>query len=226
MTLALLSLLSLGLAVLTWPQRCGPSPVRQAPRGDHREGPRAGPSAGSGEGSGGGIVGRALNPRGDVAGHPRELQITTAAVTGATPHDVADALVLLALALRVGVGPVEALEQVARSSSGPIGAQLSTVAAGHRWGLAPDEAWAQVPDVWQHAALAWRVALEAGAAPAELIEGAARRLRDIEDRRVESATMRAGVLLVLPLGLAFLPAFACTTVVPVVVTLARALLSG
>ena len=45
-----------------------------------------------------------------------------------------------------------------------------------------------------------------------------------EDARVEAAVQRAGVLLVLPLGLAFLPGFVGTTVVPVVLHLAAGFL--
>lgn len=145
--------------------------------------------------------------------------------TVTTPQDVADALVLLAVALKAGVGPVEALDEVAARSDGLVRDHLRAVSAAHRWGLTPGEAWDQVPHVWQPAALAWRIALSAGAAPGDLVEQAAGHVRDVENRRIEAATMRAGVLLVLPLGLAFLPSFACTTVIPVVIALGRTLLT-
>ena len=48
---------------------------------------------------------------------------------------------------------------------------------------------------------------------------AASRMREAEVRRVEAAVSRAGVLLVLPLGLCFLPGFVGTTVGPVVLRL-------
>ncbi|XVX20877.1 type II secretion system F family protein [Actinomycetota bacterium] len=143
-----------------------------------------------------------------------------------TPAEVADALVLLALALRSGIGPVEALEHVAGSCDGAVRTHLESVAAAHRWGLDPSAAWEFAPPVWRPAALAWRIALTAGAAPADLVERAATEVRDRESRRVEAAVGRAGVLLVLPLGLAFLPAFGLTTVVPVVLALARGALAG
>ncbi len=41
---------------------------------------------------------------------------------------------------------------------------------------------------------------------------------------MQAAAARAGVRLVLPLGLAFLPAFACTAVIPVVLALAHTVL--
>jgi pilus assembly protein TadC len=71
-----------------------------------------------------------------------------------------------------------------------------------------------------------QVAEVTGAAPADLVADTAARLRELHERELERRAGRAGVLLVLPLGLAFLPAFACTAVVPVVLALARGLLSG
>lgn len=142
----------------------------------------------------------------------------------ATAHDVADALVLLSLALRSGMGQREALERVALASDGQIASHLRSVAAALRWGRPGREAWGYVADVWRPAALAWELADRAGAAPAQLVEEAAWRIRDGEDRRLQAAAARAGVRLVLPLGLAFLPAFACTAVVPVVLALAHTVL--
>lgn len=143
---------------------------------------------------------------------------------GATPGEVADALALLALALRAGIGQEEALARVADGSSGAVRTSLRSVTAALRWGRPPAEAWGYAPAVWQGAALAWQVAATAGAPPADLVEGASQRLREEESRRVERAIATTGVLLVLPLGLAFLPAFACTAVVPVVLALTRSVL--
>jgi Flp pilus assembly protein TadB len=142
----------------------------------------------------------------------------------ATPHDVADALALLALALRSGMGQPEALERVAHLSEGPVAAHLRAVTAALRWGRPSGEAWAYAPAAWSPAAMAWQVAERAGAGPAQLIEDASWRIREREDRRLETAGARAGVRLVLPLGLAFLPAFACTAVVPVVLALGQSVL--
>ena len=142
----------------------------------------------------------------------------------ATPHGIAEALVLLALALRSGMGQREALDRVAALSDGEVARSLRSVTAALRWGRTPSEAWGYVPTAWQPAALAWQVAEAAGAAPAQLLAAAADRVRDSEDRRLEEAAARAGVRLVLPLGLALLPAFACTAVVPVVLALAHTVL--
>ena len=142
----------------------------------------------------------------------------------ATPHDVADALALLALALRSGMGQAEALERVAQVSEGPVAGHLRAVMAALRWGRPSGEAWAYAPAAWGPAAMAWQVAERAGAGPAALIEDASWRIREREDRRLEAAGARAGVRLVLPLGLAFLPAFACTAVIPVVLALGQSVL--
>jgi Flp pilus assembly protein TadB len=139
-------------------------------------------------------------------------------------HAVADALVLLSLALRSGMGQREALERVAQTSEGDVAAHLGSVAAALRWGQPAPRAWAFAPAAWRPAALAWEVAERAGAAPAQLVEEAAWRIREREDRRLQAAAARAGVRLVMPLGLAFLPAFACTAVVPVVLALAHTVL--
>ena len=144
----------------------------------------------------------------------------------ATVFAAADALSLLALALRAGLGPVEALEEVAARVGGVVGEQLAVVAAAHRWGEPPEDAWARVDEMWRPAAFAWRAALAVGAAPAGLLDAAAAQLRRAEDDRIAAAVQRAGVTLVLPLGLLFLPGFICTTVIPVVLHLADALLSG
>ena len=80
--------------------------------------------------------------------------------------------------------------------------------------------------MWRPARAAWCAAVAAGAAPAELLLRAAATVRETEDQRVESAIASAGTLLVLPLGLALLPGFVATTVVPVVVRLVTAYAQG
>lgn len=133
--------------------------------------------------------------------------------------DAAVALSLLAAVLRSGGGAVEGLEAVAAVDPTPAGRELAIVAAAHRWGVPPEQAWAHVGPGWAAAASAWHAAAAAGAAPAALLEDAAGRMREESARRTEAAAQRAGVLLVLPLGLCFLPGFVATTVVPVVLLL-------
>lgn len=162
------------------------------------------------------------NPRGPAL--RRAGEESGGVARSATVDEAAAALALVAAALRSGVGSVEALEAVARIVQGAAGRELAIVAAAHRWGEAPEVAWARVGPGWQAAAISWHVAHTAGAAPAGLLAAAATRMQDEEGRRVEAAVQRAGVLLVLPLGACFLPGFVATTVVPVVLLLLGGLL--
>ena len=85
----------------------------------------------------------------------------------------ADALVLVALALRSGLAPVEALEAVAEKSPAAVAHQLRVVASAHRWGQDAATAWSHVGHAWRPAALAWQAAERSGAAPAGVVLAAA-----------------------------------------------------
>ena len=138
--------------------------------------------------------------------------------------DVAGVIELLALTLRGGAGLAEAMEAVAVRVGGPLGLHLQTVAAAGRWGVDDAAAWASVPSAWQPAARALRMANRAGVPPANALVGAADEVRRAEQQRLEVATATLGIRIVLPLGLVFLPAFILTTVVPVVLALAKEVL--
>jgi len=135
--------------------------------------------------------------------------------------DVAGVIDLLALTLRGGVGLVEAMEAVAARVGG---LHLQTVAAARRWGVEDAAAWASVPSAWEPAARALRMAATAGVPPADVLARAAAEVRRAEQQRLEVATATLGIRIVLPLGLAFLPAFVLTTVVPIVLALAKQVL--
>lgn len=200
------------VAVLLWPptlRRLSAAPGR---------------SAGTGWGWSGPLSGRVSQVLGRVG---RTVQTLTArAVPMPAVAEVADALVLIALAVRSGMGLAEALAEVQAGSAGAVRRDLGAVVAALRWGRSAPEAWAFAGPCWRPVALAWQVADQTGAPPADLVESAAHRLRATEGRAAERRAARAGVLLVVPLGLGFLPAFACTAVVPVVVALARGVLGG
>lgn len=132
---------------------------------------------------------------------------------------VAATVDLLAMALRSGCGVIEALEAVGRRQPDAAGAHLLSVASALRWGVPDAEAWKAVPDAWAPVARALTLAGRAGVPPADLLARAADDLREAERARLELATAQLGVRVVLPLGLAFLPAFIFTTIVPVVVAL-------
>jgi len=138
--------------------------------------------------------------------------------------EVAGVIDLLALTLRGGVGLVEAMEAVATRVGGQLGLHLQTVAAAGRWGVDDATAWASVPSAWQPAARALRMAATAGVPPADVLVRAAEEVRRAEQQRLEVATSTLGIRIVLPLGLAFLPAFVLTTVVPIVLALANQVL--
>jgi pilus assembly protein TadC len=70
------------------------------------------------------------------------------------------------------------------------------------------------------------MAATAGVPPADALVSAAEEVRRGERQRLEVATATLGVRIVLPLGLVFLPAFILTTVLPIVLALARQVLSS
>jgi pilus assembly protein TadC len=133
---------------------------------------------------------------------------------------IADALELMALVLGAGSGVIDALEAVARTSPAAVREDLTVVAAAVRWGMSWPVAWNAVGAAWAPARRAMALADAAGVAPAASLRAAAADLRAAQLQQVELAAARLGVTIVLPLGLAFLPAFVLLTVVPLVVALA------
>ncbi|MFV2019154.1 type II secretion system F family protein [Micromonospora sp. LOL_023] len=126
---------------------------------------------------------------------------------------------LLAAALRAG-SPVDgAGVAVAEAVAGPLGARLGRVARALRLGAEPVDAWrplAEVPAGDRVAAAAIRSAAS-GAALAGALVRVADDLRAGRSAAAEAQARRAGVLIVLPLGLCFLPAFILAGLVPVIV---------
>lgn len=139
---------------------------------------------------------------------------------------VPDVLDLLALALQAGASTLSALRTTADRLPGRTGQELRSVAAALEWGLPDETAWSAAPSRWEPAGRALRLAACAGVPPADLLRQAAGDARRERLDRVETATARLGVRLVLPLGLAFLPGFVLTTVIPVVLALAGSLVTG
>lgn len=133
-------------------------------------------------------------------------------------------LELLALALRSGCSVTEAVERVARSTPGVAGAELAAVAAAAQWGLPWSQAWALASPCWAPARMAFVLSEEVGVGPAGPVARAAADVREAHAQRMELAAARLGVRIVLPLGLAYLPAFVLLTVVPLVLALAADLL--
>jgi hypothetical protein len=121
---------------------------------------------------------------------------------------------------------VGVLEAVAAQSSEPVARDLRQVAAAVHWGASEQEAWASVGAAWEPAGRAITLAQLAGLPPGPLLLRAADDLTADRMERIDVAAAKVGVRLVAPLGLVLLPAFCLTTVVPLLVALARTLLAG
>jgi pilus assembly protein TadC len=127
---------------------------------------------------------------------------------------------LLAVCLSAGVPVGSALAAVGAVVPAPLGPQLTGIAGLYRLGAEPRRAWADAPDPL---AGLGRVLVRAGESGASVAPG----LRTLAaDHRVEvrteteAAVRRAGVWVLAPLGLCFLPAFVCLGVVPLVLGIA------
>ena len=134
---------------------------------------------------------------------------------------------LVAAALRAGSTPDAAARHVARAIGGPIGERLSRVERELRLGASPGEAWQHLGG-GEAARRVSRAAVRSGHSGAALAGAFARVADDLRVDAVHAAEARArtaGVLVVLPLGLCFLPAFVLTGLVPVIVAVVGGVLS-
>lgn len=126
---------------------------------------------------------------------------------------------LLAVVLRSGAPVDQAVGAVAQALAGPLGDQLGRVAQALALGATPADAWQELAPVAGAGRLV-RTAVR-GAEHGSAMAGALLRLADDlrADRAIaaEAAARRAGVLIVLPLGLCFLPAFILAGLMPVIV---------
>ncbi len=125
---------------------------------------------------------------------------------------------LLAAALRAGAPTEHALRVIGLAFDDPLGHLMVRVAEGLRLGLEPDTAWQVLRRDPQTSRLADAIARSAdsGAAISRSLGRLADSYRTEGIARVETAAGRAGILLVLPLGFCFLPAFVLAGIVPVV----------
>jgi Flp pilus assembly protein TadB len=162
---------------------------------------------------------------GSLAGYaadrlPRRL--TPRAVRERRLRETADlplAADLLAAAMRAGAPVDRSVLAVAEALGGPLGERLARVGRTLLLGGGPEEAWAHlsaVPDADRLVAAALRSS-SSGAALAGALTRLADDLRAARSTTAEAAARRAGVLIVLPLGLCFLPAFILAGLVPVIV---------
>lgn len=134
-----------------------------------------------------------------------------------------DALELIAVALDGGTSVAAAAMTVADVLPEPLAGQLRGVANALQRGEDPTQAWSEAGRHWAPARRSLDLAQAAGIPPAEALVRAAQDLRRDAVADVEVAAARLGVRLVVPLGLAYLPAFVLITVVPVVLALTAGL---
>jgi pilus assembly protein TadC len=125
---------------------------------------------------------------------------------------------LLAAALRAGAPPDVAARCVGTAIGGPLGERLIRVDRALRLGAAAGEAWSYLGDAPGAARLVAAAvrSQHSGAAFAGALTRVADDLRADHLIAAEAAARRAGVLIVLPLGLCFLPAFVLAGLVPVI----------
>jgi tight adherence protein B len=168
-------------------------------------------------------VGRSLGPvrrgTGRLPGVRRP--VGTARVPGAQVSLLPEVLELYALALQGGGSLAGAARSVGASVPGELGEELLRVGLAMERGEDPESVWAAVGPHWWPARRSLDLAALAGVPPGEALVGAAQDLRREGVSAVEVAAARLGVRLVLPLALAFLPAFVLTTVLPLVLALVQ-----
>ncbi|MFC7326210.1 type II secretion system F family protein [Marinactinospora rubrisoli] len=146
--------------------------------------------------------------RGDTAVVRRRRSRITAALPVAVD--------LLTATLRAGATMTDALDAVAAAVGGPLAAELAAVADRLRLGADAAEAWRDVRDPPALASLARALARAArtGAPVAGLLDRHSAECRRAARANAVARSQRTGVLVVLPLGLCFLPAFVLIGVVP------------
>jgi pilus assembly protein TadC len=155
-------------------------------------------------------------------------------LAGVLALDIALAAELLAAAGSAGIPTPVAAHTVGDQLSGPVGEWLVQAARLSRWGASPDVAWA-VDDLdpalgaqtlGYLAAFGTLVATEerTGAAAGSGLRSLAADLRTQRAANDLTRARSAGIFVVVPLGLCFLPAFVLVGVVPVVAEAFRGVL--
>jgi pilus assembly protein TadC len=143
-----------------------------------------------------------------------------AAVRAARARELPAACDLLAVALSAGLPVGEALAAVGAALPAPLGAELRQVAALYRLGEEPRRAWNAMPAELAGLGRTLVRAGESGSAVGPALQTLAAESRTTARAVTETAVRRAGVWVLAPLGLCFLPAFLCLGVVPLVLGIA------
>ena len=147
---------------------------------------------------------------------PDEQDATRAALL----RDLPVACDLLAVCLAAGVPVGGALAAVGEAAPEPLGRHLRHVAGLYRLGADARRAWDDVPRELAGLGRALVRAGESGAAVVPALRSLATDNRAAQRLATEAAVRRAGIWVLAPLGLCFLPAFLCLGVVPLVLGIA------
>lgn len=135
-------------------------------------------------------------------------------------RDLPAACDLLGVCLGAGVPVAGALAAVGDATPVPLGPHLRGVAALYRMGADPRRAWADVPAELAGLGRILVRAGESGSTVAPALRSLAADGRSAARAATEAAVRRAGVWVLAPLGLCFLPAFVCLGVVPLILGIA------
>jgi Flp pilus assembly protein TadB len=135
-------------------------------------------------------------------------------------RDLPGACDLLAVCLSAGMPLTGALAAVSAALPGPLGRDLARVAALGRLGADTHRAWDDVAEELRPLARVLQRAAGSGASAASALTALAADCRAGARADTEAAVRRAGIRVLLPLGLCFLPAFVCLGVVPLVLGIA------
>ncbi|WP_405880625.1 type II secretion system F family protein [Streptomyces sp. NBC_01136] len=135
---------------------------------------------------------------------------------------------LVAACIAAGADPVVAARAVGEALGGPVGARLARGAAEVRLGGEPTEAWRSLASMSGAGALARLLerAGESGVPAAVPVGRLAAEARAEWGRAATARARRAAVMVTVPVGLCFLPAFIAIGVLPVVIGLADGVLGG
>jgi Flp pilus assembly protein TadB len=135
------------------------------------------------------------------------------------PHaELAVAADLMSAALRAGVPVSSAVLTVGEALEGPLAPRLTQIGRELAAGVPPRLAWERLADIdaARRITNAARRSAESGAAMSGALTRCADDLRADAAHDRQARLQRASVLLVLPLGLCFLPAFLLAGLVPVI----------
>ncbi|MBX6769236.1 MAG: type II secretion system F family protein [Actinomadura rubrobrunea] len=163
------------------------------------------------------VVARALGRLGHADRRRRRARLVA---------DLPVAIDLLAACLQGGTPWSDAVEAVARAVAGPVGEELHRVAVQIRLGVDPSTAWLSLADEPALAPLARTVirAANSGTAVAPTLTRLARDRRRAARVAAIARARAAGIRVLAPLGLCFLPAFVLLGIVPTIAGIASTVL--